>query len=64
MNGKFIYACGIESRDELLKRGYQLLKTNEDKQVYVFLNSAENNTLNFDLEGCKGTYAISDVLTF
>lgn len=41
---EFIYVVGIDARDKMISRGYQLLKSNENSDVYVFLN---NNTENF-----------------
>lgn len=41
---EFIYVVGTDARDKMISRGYQLLKSNENSDVYVFLN---NNTENF-----------------
>lgn len=55
----FIYVTSIEARDKLLACGYNLLKSNEEKNIYVFENAHE---LNFSLE--RSEYALSDTLTF
>lgn len=58
-NERFIYVFSNKSRDELLGRGYKLLKSYSDKTIYIFENS---NTKKFNLD--KTEYATSNVMTF
>ena len=58
MNG-FIYVFGEEGRDIFLSRQYELLKSDDAKHIYVFINKGEQNF------ACGGvTYALSDTPTF
>lgn len=56
---KFIYAFGTEARDKLLAMRYELLKSDADRQVFVFLNQEHQRFSCGDVP-----YAMSDVLTF
>ncbi len=55
----FIYVFGTDSRDKLLAMQYELLKSDEAKCIYVFLNK---ECQNFSYDGIK--FALSDTLTF
>lgn len=55
----FIYAVGIDARDKMIARGYQLFKSNENSGVYVFLNDGTENFAELDIP-C----VFSSVLTF
>lgn len=55
----FIYVVGIDARDKMIARGYQLFKSNENSGVYVFLNDNTENFAELDIP-C----VFSSVLTF
>lgn len=55
----FIYVFGTDSRDKLLAMQYELLKSDEVKRIYVFLNK---ECQNFSCDGVR--FALSDTLTF
>ena len=55
----FIYVFSKDERDKLLSLNYKLLKVDEVKQVYVFLNKEQQN---FSSDNLK--FALSDTLTF
>lgn len=58
MNG-FIYVFSDEGRDVLLSRRYELLKSDNAKHIYVFVNKDDQNF------ACDGVpYVLSDTLTF
>lgn len=57
--GSFIYVTNIEAKDTLLACGYNLLKSNEEKNIYVFENKSEQC---FSLKPSE--YVFSDTLTF
>ena len=58
MNG-FIYVFSDEGRDVLLSQRYELLKSDNAKHIYVFVNKDDQNF------ACDGVpYALSDTLTF
>lgn len=59
MTGKFIYVFDADARDKLLASGYQLLKTDESQEIYVFENTAELNFASSDF-----LFILSDTLTF
>lgn len=55
----FIYIFSDEGRDILLARRYELLKSDESKHIYVFVNKDDQNF------ACDGlSYALSNTLTF
>ena len=55
----FIYVFSDEGRDILSARQYELLKSDEAKHIYVFVNKDEQNF------ACDGVpYALSNTLTF
>ena len=55
----FIYVFSDEGRDILLARQYELLKSDEAKHIYVFVNKDEQDF------ACDGVpYALSNTLTF
>ena len=54
-----IYVFSDEGRDALLARQYELLKSDEAKHIYVFVNKGEQDF------ACDGVpYALSNTLTF
>lgn len=55
----FIYVTSIDARDRLLSHGYILLKSNEEKNIYVFENKPE-----YCFALSKHEYVLSDTLTF
>lgn len=57
--GSFIYVFSIDGRDKLLSMQYELLKSDDAKCIYVFLNKGRQN-FSCDCVPC----AISDTLTF
>lgn len=55
----FIYVFSDEGRGALLARQYELLKSDEGKHIYVFVNKDEQDF------ACDGVpYALSNTLTF
>lgn len=59
MTGRFIYAFDDETKNHLLEKNYNLIKSDETKKIYVFEN---NTSLTFDMVGMTCVY--SDILTF
>lgn len=62
MQSKFIYVFDKDARDRLLSASYQLLKADEQQNIFVFENKeiyifAANNAEDF-------TFVLSDTLTF
>lgn len=55
----FIYVFSTQDRDKLLSKNYNLLKSDERNNIYVFEN---NNQLVFDNADMK--FVFSDTLTF
>ena len=55
----FIYVTSIEAKEKLLACGYNLIKSNEEKNIYVFENIQEQC---FSLKPSE--YALSNTLTF
>lgn len=55
----FIYVFSTQDRDKLLSKNYNLLKSDERNNIYVFEN---NNQLVFDNADMK--FVFSDMLTF
>lgn len=56
---KFIYVFSVEDRDYLLAKGYKPLKSNEEKNIYIFENS---ETMNFSTKEIQ--YVLTDILSF
>lgn len=56
---KFIYVFSEEEKDKMLESGYEIVKSDKNAHIYVFLNAEH---LNFAIGEIK--YALSDVLTF
>jgi len=56
---KFIYAFSNEMKDSLLSNGYTLLKSNEEKKIFMFENKQD---MCFDLNLSECVF--SDVMTF
>lgn len=57
----FIYVFSNQDRDQLLSDGYELLKSNEFEEVYIFLYGDDKTSEKFKK---LDKYIISDVLTF
>lgn len=55
----FLYVMDTESRDKLLNLGFELLKENDKKTVWVFVNKSDQT---FDVVDVP--CVVSDVLTF
>lgn len=55
----FLYVMDTESRDKLLNLGFELLKENDKKTVWVFVNKLDQT---FDVVDVP--CVVSDVLTF
>jgi len=56
---KFIYVFNPDTRDEFLKRGFTLLKSDNENGIYVFVNQP---SLMFAVT--DASYLLSDTLTF
>jgi hypothetical protein len=56
---KFIYVFTVNSRDLLLKKGYQLLQSDDTNNIFVFANTEK---MAFDLHGV--IHLASDTLFF
>ena len=62
MQGKFIYVFDTDARDKLLSANYQLLKADEQQNIFVFENK---ETRTFSANGAEDfTFVLSDTLTF
>lgn len=59
MDCKFIYVFSVDARDKLFASKYNLIKSDEKRNVYVFEN---NGTLTFSNDIQR--YVYSDILTF
>lgn len=55
----FIYVFDENARDQLLSMGCEMLGKNNEKHIFVFLNTGN---LNFEDEDIR--YVLSDTLTF
>lgn len=55
----FIYVFDENARDQLLSKGCEMLGQNNEKHIFVFLNTGN---LNFEDENIR--YVLSDTLTF
>lgn len=55
----FIYVFSDEGRDVLLSRQYELLKSDETKHIYIFVNKVEQK---FSCDGVP--FVLADTLTF
>lgn len=55
----FIYAFDIESRDKLISMQYELLKSDDERHIFVFLNKERQD---FSCDGIQ--CVMSDTLTF
>ena len=56
---KFIYVFDKETADALVEQGVTLIKSDDEKKIYVFENKAEM-TFSFS----KKDFVFSDTLTF
>jgi hypothetical protein len=59
MSEKFIYVFDASSRDRLLENNYQLIKSDDTKNIFVFVN---NDSLEFALNSIP--FVLSNTLTF
>lgn len=57
--GKFIYVFDKETADFLTAQGFNIVKSDEEKKIYVFENSPEK-TMSFS----KKEFVFSNTLTF
>lgn len=57
--GRFIYVFNKADRDILLKHDYQQMFTDEEKDVFIFLNDGRE-----DVDDLVAEYAYSDTLLF
>lgn len=55
----FIYVFDENARDQLLSKGCEMLEQNNEKHIFVFLNTGN---LKFEDEDIR--YVLSDTLTF
>lgn len=62
MQGKFIYVFDTDARDKLLSANYQLLKADEQQNIFVFENKETHTFAAGDAEDF--TFVLSDTLTF
>lgn len=56
---KFIYVFSKPDRDWLMNHGYIMFQSNEDKDVYVFINDGKMDFSNQEIR-----FALSDTLSF
>lgn len=56
---KFIYVFSKEAYNTLIKCGYEAVKTDCEKNIYVFENKDE---INFSLS--KSEFVLSDIMAF
>lgn len=56
---KFIYVFNHDTRDDLIKLGFTILKSDDDNGIYVFANQP---SLLFAIS--DASYLLSDTLTF
>lgn len=56
---KFIYVFSKSDRDCLIKHGYTMFQSNEDKDMYVFINDGRMDFSNQEIR-----FALSDTLSF
>lgn len=59
--GKFIYVFNVDVRDKLLALDYKLLKSNEQKNMFVFENQSHSKQC-FSLDDEELVF--SDTMTF
>lgn len=57
----FLYVMDKESRDKLIKLGYELLKENDRGNIWIFTN---NKNQTFDVVDADIPYVVSDTLIF
>lgn len=56
---KFIYVFDVAAKEQLISKGYLLLKENAAQSIYVF---KDDNSLKFELS--NNNFVYSDTLTF
>jgi len=56
---KFIYVFDAKTADSLVEQGFNLIKSNKEKNIYVFENNPKN-TMKFS----KKDFVFSNTLTF
>lgn len=59
MSEKFIYVFDASSRDRLIENNYQLIKSDDAKNIFVFIN---NDSFEFALNNIP--FVLSNTLTF
>lgn len=59
MQDKFIYVFDIDTRDKLLSQNYQLLKSDINKNIFVFENKTD---ISFSMNDVQ--FVLSNILTF
>lgn len=59
MNKRFIYVFSQEEKDRLLQYGFQLIKSDDEQNIFIFAN---NKHLDFSAEHIDVFY--SNTLTF
>lgn len=60
MMSKFIYVFTKEAAKDMKKKGYELLKVDEQNQIWIFINKDPEN-INFST---KYQCVLSDVISF
>ena len=56
---KFIYVFDKKTADSLIAQGFNIIKSNDEKKIYVFENSQEK-VMSFS----KKDFVFSNILTF
>jgi len=56
---KFVYVFHKDDRDELLALGYQLLKQDEERNIFIFANQEVQK-----FEKLKMPFVTTDIFTF
>ena len=56
---KFIYVFDAKTADSLVEQGFNLIKSNKEKNIYVFENNPKNT-----MKISKKDFVFSNTLTF
>ena len=56
---KFIYVFDAKTADSLVEQGFNLIKSNKEKNIYVFENNPKNT-----MKLSKKDFVFSNTLTF
>lgn len=59
MQDKFIYVFDINTRDKLLSQNYQLIKSDINKNIFIFENKTD---ISFSMNDVQ--FVLSNILTF